>query len=391
MADHFSLAGRSLRLDTAQDVEPHIGALLDSSTWTSVDLSGNTLGVGACERLAKVFRTLQCLETANLADIFTGRVLAEIPPALSLLLEALVALPRLHTIDLSDNAFGLNTVGPLVDFLSRHVPLEHLILQNNGLGPAAGSQVADALTKLAEKKAGARSLQTVICGRNRLESGSMTAWARMLCAHGDLRTVKMVQNGIRQDGIVPLLERGLGTGSLNLQVLDLQDNTFTQRGAQALANVVSRWTALRELGIGDCLLSASGCVLLAKALQNKQLRILRLQYNEIDVNGVEALLQATRTALPALQRVELNGNKFAEEDPAVTALRAVLEDRRQTANGEEGSLWGLDELSDLEEDSDDEDETILDDADEEEEANVAQKEDAEVDDLASALDRNLGT
>lgn len=89
-----------------------------------------------------------------------------------------------------------------------------LRLQNNGLGPNAGAQIADALLRLAELKAQtptAAKLEVIVCGRNRLESGSMGAWARMLEAHGEgLKEVRMVQNGIRQEGIVKILEEGLG-------------------------------------------------------------------------------------------------------------------------------------------------------------------------------------
>jgi Ran GTPase-activating protein 1 len=93
-------------------------------------------------------------------------------------------------INLNDNAFGLNTQAPLVAFLSSHVPLQHLILNNNGLGPHAGILIADALTALHAKKVEARKageevpdLETVICGRNRLENGSMTAWAKAYSLH----------------------------------------------------------------------------------------------------------------------------------------------------------------------------------------------------------------
>ncbi|KAL9127906.1 MAG: hypothetical protein Q9217_003292 [Psora testacea] len=411
----FSLAGRSLKLDTASDIQQHISPLTPSSKHIAIDLSGNTLGVSASEKLASVLKSQKNLQTANLADIFTSRLLSEIPPALSSLLTALRELPNLHTVDLSDNAFGLNTVAPLVDFLSQHTPLRHLILQNNGLGPAAGAQVADALTALASRKAEARKaghdvpdLETIICGRNRLESGSMPAWERMYRANRRVKVVKMVQNGIRQDGISLLLKEGLGACE-GLEVLDLQDNTFTITGAQALAGVVGGWDKLKELGVGDCLLGAPGGILLAEALGKagccKGLEMFRAQYNEIDAKGVQALLAAAK-GMERLRRVELNGNKFDEDDEGIEGLRLLLQEKKEKAGDDlAGEVeWGLDELSDLEEDSGGEDEgdedeerkeeeeeqeakreVVLKDADEEEEQTVAEKEDKEVDDLADAL------
>ncbi|KAJ5965321.1 Ran GTPase-activating protein 1 [Penicillium waksmanii] len=76
----FSLDGKSLKLDTAEDIEAHIKPLVESTDYTEIRLGGNTLGVGACERLAAVIATQKSLEHADLADIFTSRLLSEIPP-----------------------------------------------------------------------------------------------------------------------------------------------------------------------------------------------------------------------------------------------------------------------------------------------------------------------
>ncbi|KAH0268092.1 ran GTPase activating protein 1, partial [Aureobasidium melanogenum] len=396
-------------LDSAADMDKHIAELKANNDVEEVVFVGNTLGVEACEALAKVLETKKKLKVANFADIFTSRLLSEIPDALTHLLTSLLALPELHTVNLSDNAFGLMTVAPLQPFLSQHVPLQHLILNNNGLGPAAGTLVAEALTTLAEKKEHARKdgktvpdLETVVCGRNRLENGSMEAWVKAYSANNKIKTIRMVQNGIRQEGISALLQNGLSKCSA-LEILDLQDNTFTAMGGRALADVIANWSVIKELGVGDCLLSARGAVMLAEALKagkNKTLQTLRLQYNEIDAKGIEALCKVAQTSdLPALQRVELNGNKFSEDDSNVEALKTLLDERREENApdaDEDDETWGIDELDDLEEDSDDEDEDQDDDEDAEEERvlkqadqaeseNVAQEKDNSVDELADLM------
>lgn len=305
-----------------------------------------------------------------------------------------------------------------MDFLSKHVPLQHLVLQNNGLGPNAGSLIANALTALAERKAEARRqgrevpcLETVVCGRNRLESGSMAAWARAYRAHDGVRVVKMVQNGIRQDGMAMLLREGL-KGCARLEVLDLQDNTFTIPGARALSEVVGGWKCLREFGISDSLLGGRGARQVIELLGkggNRELEVLRLQYNDIDARGVKALLKAAKNGLPKLRRVELNGNKFSEDDEGVEGLRVLLEERKEEAGKSGvGEEWGLDELDELESEDEDEQveesgneeaeeereqeedreerrEGVLKDADQEEQSKVSQKKDKDVDELADAL------
>ncbi|KAI4175241.1 MAG: hypothetical protein LQ343_001777 [Gyalolechia ehrenbergii] len=416
-ATTFSLSDRGLKLDTAEDTKPHTEPLRTSQSHTSIHLNGNTLGAPACSALAPLLSAQTSLESINLADIFTSRLLSEIPPALSSLLTSLLPLQNLQIIDLSDNAFGLNTQAPLVDFLRKHIPLRVLILNNNGLGPEAGALIADALSELADKKAEAReegkevpSLETVVCGRNRLESGSMKAWSRAFTKNKDVKVVKMVQNGIRQTGIECLLKEGLA-GCEKLEVLDLQDNTFTHVGAAALAGVVPGWKGLRELGVGDSLLGKKGgmrmlCGALGKG-RNERLRVLRLQYNEIDGKGAGDLCDLVKKgALSELRRVELNGNKFSEDNERVEDLRSLLDERKEKAGEEEqNGEWGLDDFSDLEDESEEEEEEdsekeeekeeeeereakadrMLRDAEEEEGKNVSQREDEAVDALAEKM------
>lgn len=407
----FSLEGKGLKLDTKEDVEAHIQPLKVMDDVVEVRLLGNTLGVEASAALAEVLQTKKTLQIANLADIFTGRLLNEIPQALSSLLTAFLTLPKLHTVNLNDNAFGLNTQAPLVAFLSSHVPLQHLILNNNGLGPHAGILIADALSTLHEKKEAARKegtevpyLETVICGRNRLENGSMTAWAKAFSLHTGVKEVKMVQNGIRQEGISHLLTDGL-RHARGIKVLDLQDNTFTILGSRALASVIPGWTQIQELGVGDSLLSAKGGVLVANSLgkgENKKLETLRLQYNDITAKGLQAFAAAAKSALPALKKIELNGNKFSEDDQAVTDLKELLEERKEAIGGDVvvEDDWGLDSLSDLESEDEDEDESeeeeeeaeevrekLIEEAEEAQEEPVAQKQDKDVDDLAAEFEK----
>lgn len=413
----FSLAAKGLRLNTADELRSEVASLIESENVTHIDLSGNTFGVPACEALAPILSSKSStLQSIDLHDIFTSRLLEEIPPSLSSLLNALLKCEHLHTIDLSDNAFGLNTKEPLVDFLSKHTPLQHLLLNNNGMGPIAGTSIANALTTLAARKAEARKegkevphLESIVCGRNRLENGSMGAWAKAYEAHSSgMKSIKMTQNGIRQEGISHLLRSGLNHCK-DLEVLDMQDNTFTIMGAGALSEALSNWTKLKELAVGDDLLGASGSIKVFEALAKgatKDVEVLRLQYNDINSQGVKYLLQAAKDGMPKLRRVELNGNRFNEDDLSIEALSDLLSERKDTKgkNEDPEDFWGLDELDELEEaSSEEEDEAaeeedeledrILETAEEAEVEPVAQRKDPDVDELADALENTnlIGT
>jgi Ran GTPase-activating protein 1 len=206
----------------------------------------------------------------------------------------------------------------------------------------------------------------------------------------------MPQNSIRPEGITIILRDGI-VHDRDLRILDLQDNTFTKQGALALADILSQLPELRDLGVGDCLLSARGGVVVAEALKkaaNTKLEILRLQYNEIESNGAKELLTALKLGLPALKMIELNGNKFAEDDEVVEEFRSLFLER---------GFGELDELDDMEEVSEDEEEEeeeseeegvgtaaaakdiINKETEEEENENVAPEEDKDTAELANML------
>ncbi len=60
----FSLEGRSLKLDTAEDLEPHIATLRAMDDLEEVHILGNTLGVGACKLLGEVLATKKTLKVS---------------------------------------------------------------------------------------------------------------------------------------------------------------------------------------------------------------------------------------------------------------------------------------------------------------------------------------
>jgi Ran GTPase-activating protein (RanGAP) involved in mRNA processing and transport len=63
--------------------------------------------------LSRFFRPFRFAQVADFADIFTGRLISEIPQSLRALCTSLLTLPELHTVDFSDNAFGGRTADPM--------------------------------------------------------------------------------------------------------------------------------------------------------------------------------------------------------------------------------------------------------------------------------------
>ena len=71
----FSLEGKSLKFDTAEDIERHIAELRDNEEVEEVRFLGNTFGIGASAALAKVLETKKKLQVGlRPSSRFLGRI-----------------------------------------------------------------------------------------------------------------------------------------------------------------------------------------------------------------------------------------------------------------------------------------------------------------------------
>ncbi|KAJ7288019.1 hypothetical protein C8J57DRAFT_1047801 [Mycena rebaudengoi] len=376
----FSLEGKGLKLNTRADLEPWL-ADVDPTKIEEIHFGGNTIGVDASLALAEFLAKTTILKIADFADIFTGRLISEIPLALSAICDALKDKPSLIELNLSDNAFGGRSVDPMVPFLTHNRTFQVLKLNNNGLGPAGGVVLANALlesARLSKAEGKKSSLRTVICGRNRLEDGSASSWADAFAAHGTLEEVRMPQNGIRMDGVAALAH-GLAKCP-RLQHVDLQDNTFTAdgetAGVEAWTEALKSWPELTTLNLSDCVLSGDGEVpLIVKALaagSNPKLHTLQLQNNNFETETFLTLANGVST-MASLMLLELQWNDIELDDENIKALALGLKRRG-------GKLLASDD------DEEEEEEEAANEPEETSEPVTAEKA-KEVDDLAELLSK----
>lgn len=335
----FSLLGKNIKADSAKDLEPHLTELRDvpAGQLRIVRFGGNSLGVEACQEIARELAARPELEVADFADVFTGRLISEIPQALAAVCDALKSHGKLRELDLSDNAFGGRCADAMVPFLRDNTSIEVFKLNNNGLGVWGGTVVSQALLENAKRQKAERNkegddddafttqLRVIVCGRNRLENGSAPHWAEAFAAHAGLREVRLPQNGIRPEGIHALAQ-GLAK-CRHLESLDLQDNTATESGTRSIAAAMPLWPELRQLNLSDCLLSPRGGISLANALErgsNPRLEVLRLQYGEIDARALHTLAKAIQQHGQHLHTLELNGNRADPEDECIERIKEAL-------------------------------------------------------------------
>ncbi|KIK69715.1 hypothetical protein GYMLUDRAFT_34115 [Collybiopsis luxurians FD-317 M1] len=353
----FSVAGRGSKFESREDITSLLDGI-DPTKIEEVHFGGNTIGVDASLALADWLQKASSIKVADFADIFTGRLITEIPQALTAICDALIDKTSLIEINLSDNAFGGRSVDPMVPFLTKNRSFQVLKLNNNGLGPAGGQVLAKALlesAKLSKEEGKPSNLRVFICGRNRLEDGSAAAWAEAFAAHGGLVEVRMPQNGIRMDGITSLAG-GLAKNP-NLQYIDMQDNTFTFEGGltgvKAWANSLRAWPNLTTLNLSDCFLSAKGEVpeLISTLAEgsNPKLQSLQLQNNNLEAETSQLLAENIMDNLHSLKSLELQWNEFEDDDENLSALRISMKQRG-------GKLFVIDEDEEEEEEEVEEEE-----------------------------------
>ncbi|BGP29835.1 Ran GAP Rna1 [Rhodotorula toruloides] len=382
--------GHQLKLDSLEHTQPHLDRLRQlGPNVEEVRFGGNTLGIEACEGVAKELEDKRELRIADFSDIFTGRLITEIPQSLRALCTSLLTLPLLTELDLSDNAFGGRSAEPMLDFISSAPSLEILRLNNNGMGPQGGAMIAGALlenAKKAEKEGRKSKLRVLVCGRNRLENGSAPDFAAAFSALTTLEEVRMPQNGIRMEGIEAIV-KGLQKNP-GLQWLDLQDNTATEKGSKAIAESLPFWPKLRILNLSDCLLRPRGGLSIFTTLlsgSNPLLTSLKLQSNELDTRAITQLAAAIALHGEHLTDLELNGNY------GVDGTEEEYEKVRE-ALGKWDHEDALDELDELEEPEEEEEEESEEEAEAEEEEKPEVKaemkeEKKEEDELAGLMDK----
>nr|XP_037277477.1 ran GTPase-activating protein 1-like isoform X2 [Rhipicephalus microplus] len=351
-----SFKDKALKLDTEKDASVVVEAITRCPKLEMLCLEGNTLGVDAAKAIGKALESCPNLKRALWKDLFTGRLRTEIPDAVRFLSSGmLLAKAKLTELDLSDNAFGPIGAGALLPLLSSPVcfHLEVLRLNNNGLGTGGAEFLAKALTKCIEDstKAGKPlALRTLVCGRNRLENPGAIAMGAVFGKLHTLEEVALFQNGIYHEGIAALA-KGLMSNK-NLRILDLNDNTFTMKGARHMAQALRHLENLENINFGDCLLKTAGAKEIANSLKDghNALKNVNLGNNEITLDGGLAIVEALK-GKPDLETLELDGNKFGPE--GVNTLEAVME-----AVGKIEALCAFsdDEGVDDEEEEDDEEE-----------------------------------
>nr|AKC00915.1 Ran GTPase activating protein [Drosophila melanogaster] len=314
----ISFENKVLSWNTAADVQDVVDALNKQTTVHYLNLDGNTLGVEAAKAIGEGLKRHPEFRKALWKNMFTGRLISEIPEALKHLGAALiVAGAKLTVLDLSDNALGPNGMRGLEELLRSPVcySLQELLLCNCGLGPEGGSMLSRALIDLhanANKAGFPLQLRVFIGSRNRLEDAGATEMATAFQTLKTFEEIVLEQNSIYIEGVEALAESF--KHNPHLRVLNMNDNTLKSEGAEKIAEALPFLPLLREMSFGDCLIKTNGAYHFGEALErgNERLEVIDLGFNEINSDGGLVLVNAMGNK-PKLRILNLDGNSFGEE------------------------------------------------------------------------------
>ncbi|VDM32287.1 unnamed protein product [Hydatigera taeniaeformis] len=310
--------GKSIKIDTEEDAKDILEAFNKHQSMTALRLSGNTVGVDGAHSIGSALAAHKNLKRCLFSDMFTGRMVDEIAPALKQISVGIMSSgAHLTELDLSDNAFGPRGVVGVTDLLSSPAcfTLKVLRMNNQGLGHQGAKYLAEALSK-GIKESGGKGLKLVhfSAGRNRLENVGACLLSDVFSQMQSLEELHLYQNGIGIHGSegIKALSSAISKNT-QMRVLNLSDNSLKEEGGIEVARTLKWLPHLKELMLDDCLIRSRGCRVLAHYLERDDfvpdLCRLSLYGNEIkrDAAVFLAFSLANRSNLTHLS---LNGNEI---------------------------------------------------------------------------------
>jgi hypothetical protein len=130
-------------------------------------------------------------------------------------------------------------------------------------------------------------------------------------AQGIFSCISLQDKELEAKDVGPLLKALQGT--ITLKKLDLSSNKFGNKGAQALATMLTTNATLMQLDLGDNSISNVGAEALATALRtNTSLTQLSLGHNRIGPKGAQALATMLATN-KTLMQLDLWSNSIGDE------------------------------------------------------------------------------
>ncbi|GMS87772.1 hypothetical protein PENTCL1PPCAC_9947, partial [Pristionchus entomophagus] len=344
----LSFLDQQQKWESEADAEAVAAALEAHPETTSFVLRGNTLGVGAGERIAQALERCPNMKDCNWSDLFTGRLRSEIPIIVKRLCGAMIfAGVQLRSLDLSDNAFGPIGAESIQEFLESNsaFSLEELRLNNCGLGAGAVTVAKSLLTLHRRAVAAGKklNLKIIVAGRNRLEIPGALKFAEAIGEIGTLEELTVHQNGIHRPGVIGLA-KGVAKNP-HMKRLSIADNVGGWEGALEFAQALSNLRELETADFSDCLSKNKGCEALVQAAARlPKLQLLNLSGSELTAKVAAQLVNLWSQGRQDQAVLNISTNNLADSFGNIRELAKELGGKVDVGESDDdcGSLSGSD-------------------------------------------------
>jgi serine/threonine protein kinase/hemoglobin-like flavoprotein/Ran GTPase-activating protein (RanGAP) involved in mRNA processing and transport len=319
---------RSLRLAANRIDSRGLDALANhGSRLEELDLSENELGPDGSEVLTRAgFQKLKVLRLGNTRLGADGVAVLAVSPLLA----------KVRVLGLEQNSMGPAGVATLV--LSRNLTeLRHLVLAQNRLG-REGLQLLLSSSSL-------DSLESLDIGSNGIGANGAMALASSMVARR-IRLLNLGDNEISDTGLAALLGAPQLTG---LASLDISQNAITPSGI-ALFDGAS--LQLESLNLSNNTLESRGAGFLSSTLAQLRVRRLVLAGTRLNVDDLERIVQGAKGNLVELDasdnRLEATGTSGFARLPELTSIRSLKLNGVQARRSELMALFSSPYLANLE-------------------------------------------
>ena len=291
-----------VKWDDPKDLEQMISEITENkSKITSLELTHNSIGIECAKKLSSAINLIENLSSVNYRDLFVSRLKEDLPISLKYLVESL-SNKKITFLDLSDNAFGPTAIPSFDFFLKSAKSLEHLELENNGLGPEGAEMVCNALLENDEIK-----LKTIKINRNRLEEKGALSLAKVIEKMKSLEHLEMFQNGISSNGMKAIF-LALKENK-NIKVIKVNDN-FVKESIQHLIEIMPELTHLKIIDISDSIIGNKyGVEFFNTMSKMNNIQEIYCNYNEIEDKKAQKEIFEYIEKNKNIKIIELKGNE----------------------------------------------------------------------------------
>ena len=274
----------------------------NKSKITSLELTHNSIGIECAKKLSSVISEIENLTSVNYRDLFVSRLKEDLPISLKYLMSSL-SNKKIRFLDLSDNAFGPIAIPSFDFFLKEATSLEHLELENNGLGPEGSEMICNALLNNPKIK-----LKTIKMNRNRLEEKGALCLAKVIEKMKSLEHLEIFQNGITSNGMKSIF-LALKENK-NIKIMKINDN-FAKDSIQTFIEIMPELTKIKVIDVSDSIMGDKLGVELFKCLSKiDTIEEIYCNYNEIEEKKSQKDIFDYIKIIKNIKVVELKGNEI---------------------------------------------------------------------------------